>query len=151
VQKLSIFENRTGIKLWRQIRPGGGTLRSESRADLTPKARSGNKLRTISAPPPLSANRTKKSSHLTQPMRRHCLEPSKIFWPNRTKTFHVKHFGTIDAGRNKFWFVGFSEPLSPEKAAKREAQPPPCRRDVIPNRIPFRTPPSHQDAPSRKR
>jgi hypothetical protein len=49
----------------------------------------------VEAPPPPSCNCTKKSIDLTRSKCGRCLRPCKDFGPNRTKMFHVKHFGTI--------------------------------------------------------
>jgi hypothetical protein len=58
----------------------------------------------------------KNRSILPRPRRRRCRRPCKIFGLNRTKMFHVKHFGTIQTAENEPRLVGFHAPavsLSP--------------------------------------
>jgi hypothetical protein len=50
----------------------------------------------IEAAPPV-ANCTKKPIELTRLQQRRSLTAGKVFRPDRTKSFHVKHFGTIGA------------------------------------------------------
>jgi hypothetical protein len=50
--------------------------------------------------PPPDFFRTKKSINLTLPERSRCLRPCKVLNPNRTKMFHVKHFGKIARAEN---------------------------------------------------
>jgi len=69
--------------------------------------RTGNKPCTMSEPPPLSVKRTKTSAYPTKQRRRCCLGPDKIFRADRTKLFHVKQFGTIEAPGIKPQLVGF--------------------------------------------
>jgi len=58
----------------------------------------------------LASNCTKKLIDLTRLKEGRCLRPCKVFGPNRTKMFHVKHFGTIGAARNEPRLVGLREP-----------------------------------------
>ena len=49
----------------------------------------------IEAPPPRFWNCTKKSINLTRLKKGRRLRPCKVFGPNLTKMFHVKHFGSL--------------------------------------------------------
>jgi tetratricopeptide (TPR) repeat protein len=56
--------------------------------------------------PPPDFFRTQKSINLTLPERSRCLRPCKVLNPNRTKMFHVKHFGKIARAKNAPRLVG---------------------------------------------
>jgi hypothetical protein len=49
-----------------------------------------------------------------------CRRLCKVFDPNRTKMFHVKHFGTIDAAGNEPRLVGFRE--GPKEGTRRRKE-----------------------------
>jgi hypothetical protein len=91
VQKHSVVEIGTGVKCWRQVRPSGGLISQWEHAPATSVA--------IGAPP-LAKNCTENRPILPKQRRLHCLGPCKVLGQNRTKMFHVKHFGTIRAAKN---------------------------------------------------
>src|ERR1700724_4455309 len=71
----------------------------------------------IEAPPLHSKPTVEKSERSYKFEKGFCLAPCKIFGPNRTKMFHVKHFCKARTARNEPRLVGFADHMA--KGASR--------------------------------
>jgi hypothetical protein len=103
--------NRRIIKCGRRTRLHGGgsgvpphnlvSIRESYTLDVA----SGNGL-AIEAAPPIPEHCTKSPIDRTRAKHSRCPRCSRVLGADRTKVFHVKHFGTIGHARKKFRFVG---------------------------------------------